>query len=98
LTSNYLLKLASRASKLFESSELHEKQQLIKLALQNLELKDKKALFDWIKPFDTIANYASRQAWLERWYDFGRIDWANYLEYPEFTMKQTQALLHLSNF
>jgi len=65
LTSNYLLKLASKASKLFESSELHEKRQLIKLALQNLELKGRKVGYIWIKPFDTIANYASRQAWLE---------------------------------
>jgi len=64
LTSNYLLKLASKASELFESSELHEKRQLIKLALQNLELKGKRVRFNWVKPFDTIANYASRQAWL----------------------------------
>jgi len=35
--------MAGRASKLFESSELHEKRQLIKLALQNLELKGKKS-------------------------------------------------------
>ena len=55
LTSNYLLKLASKASELFESSELHEKRQLLKLTLQNLELKGKKV---------RIANYTSRQAWL----------------------------------
>lgn len=35
------------------------------MALQNLELKGKKARYDWIKPFDKIAFYASRQAWLE---------------------------------
>ena len=64
LTSEYLLKLASNASKLFESSEAHEKRLLLKMALQNLELKGKKARYDWIKPFDKIAFYASRQAWL----------------------------------
>lgn len=37
----------------------------MKMALQNLELKGKKARYDWIKPFDKIAFYASRQAWLE---------------------------------
>jgi hypothetical protein len=41
-----------------------EKLQFLKMALQNLELKGKKARFDWIKPFDQIAFYASRQAWL----------------------------------
>jgi len=54
----------SKASELFESSEMHEKRQLIKLTLQNPELNGKKVRFNWIKPFDTIANYASRSAWL----------------------------------
>jgi len=66
LTSEYLLKLASNASKLFESSEIHEKRLLLKMTLQNLEIKGKKAQYDWIKPFDKIASYASRQAWLRR--------------------------------
>ena len=66
LTSEYLLKLASNSSKLFESSEVHEKRLLLKMALQNLELKGKKARYDWIKPFDKIAFYASRQSWLPR--------------------------------
>ena len=66
LTSEYLLKLASNASKLFESSEVHEKRLLLKMTLQNLELKDKKARYDWIKPFDKIAFYASRSVWLPR--------------------------------
>ena len=64
LTSEYLLKLASNASKLFESSEVHEKRLLLKMTLRNLELEGKKVRFDWIKPFDKIANLASRQAWL----------------------------------
>jgi len=64
ITSEYLLKLASNAGKLFESSEAHEKRLLLKMALQNLELRGKKARYDWIKPFDKIAFYASRQAWL----------------------------------
>jgi len=64
LTSEYILKLASRANELFESSELQEKRLLLKMTLQNLELKGKKAQFDWIKPFDAIALHASRQTWL----------------------------------
>jgi len=64
LTSEYLLKLASKASELFESSEPEEKRLLLKMTLQNLELEGKKVRFTYQKPFDTIANYASRQAWL----------------------------------
>ena len=66
LTSEYLLKLASKASELFESSEPMEKRQLLKMTLQNLELSGKKVRYDWIKPFDKIAFYASRQLWLRR--------------------------------
>ena len=66
LTSSYLLKLASNAGKLFESSEVHEKRLLLTMTLQNLEIKGKKARYDWINPFDKIVFYASRQAWLPR--------------------------------
>ena len=66
ITSSYLLKLAENAGKVFESSEPHEKRLLLKMALQNLELKGEKARYDWIKPFDKIAFYASRQSWLPR--------------------------------
>jgi len=64
LTSEYLLKLASNACKFFENSEVHGKRLLLKMALQNLELKGKKVRYGWIKPFDKIAFYASRQSWL----------------------------------
>jgi len=64
ITSEYILKLASKANKLFESSEMKERRQLLQLTLQNLELEGKKVRFTYQKPFDTIANYASRQAWL----------------------------------
>ena len=64
LTSEYLLKLASKASELFEGSEMQEKRILLKMVLQNLELSGKNIVSDWIKPFDQVAYYASRQLWL----------------------------------
>ncbi len=67
LTSEYLLKLASKASELFKSSELHEKRQLIKLTLQNLRLNGKTVEYEWQKPFNILADYASRSAWLWGW-------------------------------
>lgn len=63
LNSEYILKLASKASKLFESSEMQERRLILKMTLQNLRLNGRKAQFDWIKPFDTIALHASRQTW-----------------------------------
>lgn len=64
LTASYLLELASRASELFESSEVEEKRQLLKLILQNCKLKERKLQFTLEKPFDTILHYANRSAWL----------------------------------
>lgn len=64
MTSEYILKLCTDAPGLFESSEPEEKRLLLKMTLQNLVLDGKKARFDWIKPFEKIAFYASRQAWL----------------------------------
>lgn len=37
--------------------------------------------------FDLFGLY-SFQNWLERWYDFGRIDRVSELEYPEWTTKE----------
>lgn len=66
ITADYLLQLASRACELFESSEAHEKRQLLKLTLQNLRLEGNLVRYDLLKPFDKIALFASRQQWLPR--------------------------------
>ncbi len=52
-----------------------EKRQLLKFALQNLVLDGSLVRYDEIKPFNTIREYASRQAWLAKWDDFRQIDW-----------------------
>ena len=36
-----------------------------------------------------------RPIWLKRWYDYRTTDWASELDYPEFTMKQTEELLQI---
>ncbi len=64
ITAKYLLELANRAYELFESSEVEERRQLIKLVLSNLRVEDKLVRYDAIKPFDTILNYADSQVWL----------------------------------
>ena len=66
LTSQYLLQIASRAKELFESSEPDEKKQILQLTLQNLTLEGKKVRYEWKKPFDKIAIYASHPDWRPR--------------------------------
>lgn len=71
----------------------YEKRLLLNLTLQNLELEGEKVRFNWINPFDKIANLASRQAWLERWDDYRKTDWSSELEYLEFTSKEVNRFL-----
>jgi len=79
----------------FENPKAHERRLLLKLLLQNPTLDGKIVRYTLLKPFDTIINYADSQLWLERWYDYRRIDWATELEYPEFTNKEVNRFLSL---
>ena len=58
-----ILELASKAFGLFDSSEVEEKQLLARLMLTNLRLKDDKLLYDWVRPFDVVVEYASCSKW-----------------------------------
>lgn len=66
ITAKYILDLSNRAYDLFVSSEVEERRQLIKLVLSNLRLDGEKVLYDTIKPFDVIINFADDQAWCAR--------------------------------
>lgn len=54
ITANTVLNLAKRAYKIFESSEVAEKRQLLNFLLQNLQLKGRKLVFTLKTPFDTV--------------------------------------------
>ncbi len=54
LTANMVLNLAQKAEKIFESSEIPEKRQLLNFLLQNLKLQDKKLNFELKTPFNTV--------------------------------------------
>jgi len=64
LTVDHVLNLANRAKNIFESSEMEEKHQLIKMTLQNLRLNGSLVQYDYLNPFDEIVKYADRSAWL----------------------------------
>jgi hypothetical protein len=55
ITVNTVLNLAQQAYKIFQSSEVQEKRQLLGFLLQNAQLQDKQFAFDLKKPFDSIA-------------------------------------------
>lgn len=58
INANKILNLASRAWKLFESSEAEEKTQLLNFILQNFSLKGKNLSFEAKIPFSGILQYA----------------------------------------
>jgi hypothetical protein len=64
LTLAYLAEIAAHAVELYKSSERDEKRQLLSMVVQNLQLDGKKVLYDLQYPFDVIAEYAPRSAWL----------------------------------
>lgn len=43
---------------------MEEKRQLMKLVLSNTRIEGRKVLFEAQKPFNTILDFADRQAWL----------------------------------
>lgn len=64
VTLAYLVEIASRASELFKSSEREEKRQLLGMVVRNLTLDGEIVRYDLNFPFDTVAKYAPRSAWL----------------------------------
>ena len=60
ITVNTVLNLAQQAYKIFQSSEVTEKRQLLGFLLQNAQLQDKQFAFDLKKPFDSIADSAKK--------------------------------------
>lgn len=63
ITANYILELTQKAYKLFLSSEIEERRQLLKLVFSNLTMEGKKVQFEAQKPFDTILSFADSPSW-----------------------------------
>lgn len=57
VTANIVLTLAAQARKLFESSEVEEKRQLLRLVFQNLELNDVTLSIQVYNPFQQMMDY-----------------------------------------
>ena len=64
--------------------------------VQKLDDFENKTFEHHKKPSNSIKKDALlplRPIWLERWYEFGRIDWVSELEYPEWTVKEVGRFL-----
>lgn len=61
---SYLLELASRARKIFESSKPEQKNKILKLLFSNLEINQKRLNFHLLEPFDTLSSMDKSSNWL----------------------------------
>ena len=61
---SYLLKLASMAEDLIKSSKVDVKNEILRLLLSNLEVKQKRVTFTLLEPFNYIKKSDSRPMWL----------------------------------
>lgn len=66
LTVKYILEITQKAGKLFESSEVDKKRQLIGMLLQNLRLSGENLVYDVQKPFDLILKANEHSVWCAR--------------------------------
>ena len=66
MTISNLLKLATSASDLFKSSKPSVKNQILRLLVSNLKIKEKQLNFNLLEPFIYIKKLDSRPIWLPR--------------------------------
>lgn len=59
--------LARRAKEIFDSSEVHEKRQILSYLLQNSTLNEKTPCFAMRSPYNLILGLASSPDWLRTW-------------------------------
>jgi len=72
---------------LFESSEVAEKRQILKLLLQNPTVNGKKLEFSIASPFNLVLELADSPNWLPTLDAFRTLDWKNIqIKLNQFTM------------
>ena len=66
VTSEYLLRLASNAKNLFESSQPQQKNKILRLLLANLTLDQKRFQLHLLEPFRLLSADTKSSNWLRR--------------------------------
>lgn len=64
LTSAYLLELASKAKRIFESSQPEQKNKILRMLLANPTLNEKRLQLPLLKPFSVLIDTLKTQNWL----------------------------------
>lgn len=86
--------------KLWSAFQPEEKKQFLKWFVEKVWVQNRVVVgIDHTEAFQVCIDQdlvRIKSVWLGRWYDYRTIDWASEIEYPEFTMKQTQELLTIS--
>lgn len=65
VTAEYLLRLASKAKYLFESSQPQQKNKILRLLLANLTLNQKRLQLNLLQPFNGLVSSQKSSNWLE---------------------------------
>jgi hypothetical protein len=86
-----IVEIAQEAEGIFKSSQIEQKRRLLNLIFANLQIKDKKLIFDYTKPFGDFAKGFSYQLWGQK----DHILWTEYI--PHFA-KLTPILDHIDSF
>jgi hypothetical protein len=58
-----IVEITQEAEGIFKSSQIEQKRRFLNIIFANLQIKDKKLLFDYTKPFDDFAKGFSYQLW-----------------------------------
>ena len=72
---SYLLKLASMSEKLLKSSKVEVKNEILRLLLSNLEIKQKRLQFKVLEPFCYLQKMDPRPNWLPKPACFRKTFW-----------------------
>ncbi len=67
VTAEYLLRLASKAKHLFESSQPQQKNRILRLLLANLTLNQKRLQLNLLQPLSVLSTDNKSQNWLRDW-------------------------------
>jgi len=93
MTSEYLLRLASRAKEIFDSSQPAKKNKILQMLLANRTLDQKRLQFNLLKPFSGLVSETKTRNWLPK------LDSNQTLLPPKYWAHFTLAYLcNLSNF
>jgi hypothetical protein len=78
ITVKTVLDLAKRAKKIYESSKVDEKRQILNFLFSNLEMKDKKVIITLLEPFDKLVAVPKYSKCRETWDGLRTFPWLEF--------------------